>query len=520
MISCLKLEQPGGWRLAGLGAIFLLALAPGAILLGAGGGGPDADWGAQLRGPFGTALGRSLAVALGSTALSLAVGLPAGLLAGLYDFPARRLLLAVLALPLLVPTFIQSIGLSLASGTLGTAWGQVLAGLGGTVLVFSFFGVPLVLFGTLAAIRGVARSQADAVRLAGGEWHLVARVAREVLPAASLTAALAGVLTLSDPGPGQILGHAGAAAEILVSFAARYDFGLAARQCLLLAGVVLVIALPVALRLAPRLATALLARDATPVARVRLTFPVIAGPITLGTIAAVTLVLPLAGFARPLQGGFPLGRVGEEIARTGGPTMLFAGTAAVLATVLGTTAALCAGRSPRLRIVLLVGLVVVLSLPPSLPALGLMQLATAGNATLDPILRSWLTVGLAQATRLFPIVALFALRSLGTSSPSWTSAAALHGLSLPTFVGRILGPWLAPAVVSAAMLVGLLATAEVGSVLLLHPPGMSSLPLAIFTIMANAPEALVGGLCLAYVGAAALLLGLGRTLLATYPRNS
>jgi ABC-type spermidine/putrescine transport system permease subunit II len=149
-----------------------------------------------------------------------------------------------------------------------------------------------------------------------------------------------------------------------------------------------------------------------------------------------------------------------------------------------------------------------------------MQLATAGNATLDPILRSWLTVGLAQATRLFPIVALFALRSLGTSSPSWTSAAALHGLSLPTFVGRILGPWLAPAVVSAAMLVGLLATAEVGSVLLLHPPGMSSLPLAIFTIMANAPEALVGGLCLAYVGAAALLLGLGRTLLATYPRNS
>ena len=36
-------------------------------------------------------------------------------------------------------------------------------------------------------------------------------------------------------------------------------------------------------------------------------------------------------------------------------------------------------------------------------------------------------------------------------------------------------------------------------VLLLHPPGHGSLPLAVFTIMANAPEALVAMLCLFYV---------------------
>ena len=46
-------------------------------------------------------------------------------------------------------------------------------------------------------------------------------------------------------------------------------------------------------------------------------------------------------------------------------------------------------------------------------------------------------------------------------------------------------PFPAPAVAA------LLATVEVGTVLLLHPPGHGSLPLAVFTVMANAPEALV-----------------------------
>jgi ABC-type spermidine/putrescine transport system permease subunit II len=54
--------------------------------------------------------------------------------------------------------------------------------------------------------------------------------------------------------------------------------------------------------------------------------------------------------------------------------------------------------------------------------------------------------------------------------------------------------------------------ADVTTVLLVHPPGQSSLPLTIFTIMANAPQALVAALCLIYVFAAAILLTLFLTL--------
>ena len=67
---------------------------------------------------------------------------------------------------------------------------------------------------------------------------------------------------------------------------------------------------------------------------------------------------------------------------------------------------------------------------------------------------------------------------------------------------------MSPGLGLSVLLVGLLATADVGTVLLLQPPGETSFPLAIFTIMANAPESLVASLCLLYVLVAGGLLTL------------
>ena len=107
----------------------------------------------------------------------------------------------------------------------------------------------------------LSKGQVDAVRLAGGEWVLVQYASRSARGVAALAAMLAGVVALSDPGPGQILGYPGVATQVLTSFSALYDFGLAARQALALAGIVLLITLPLAWLAAPRLASGLLARD-------------------------------------------------------------------------------------------------------------------------------------------------------------------------------------------------------------------------------------------------------------------
>jgi len=174
---------------------------------------------------------------------------------------------------------------------------------------------------------------------------------------------------------------------------------------------------------------------------------------------------------------------------------------------MGLLLALCVGRDARLRAVAVGACLAVFCLPPAFGALGIVQLATNAPAWADPVLRSHVTVCLGLGLRFVPVAAVIALQAWGSTSPSWALAADVHGVPLATYLRRVLLPLLLPAIGVAMLLVALLATADVGTVLLLHPAGQASLPLAIFTVMANAPESLVAALCLIYVASAGGLLG-------------
>jgi iron(III) transport system permease protein len=216
--------------------------------------------------------------------------------------------------------------------------------------------------------------------------------------------------------------------------------------------------------------------------------------------------VPLLGLTLPLAGGEALSRAWGALSRTVGNTLLYAAGAGASAATLGLLLAFCAGRNDRLRTVCIGISLALFSLPPALTALGLVQLAATAPAWADPFLRSRLTVCEALGVRFFPVAAVLGLRAWGSTSATWALAAAVHGVSLMTYLRRVVLPLLLPAGAVAMLLVALLATADVSTVLLLHPPGESSLPLAIFTVMANAPESLVASLCLVYVATAAGLL--------------
>lgn len=111
MISCLILEHSGVWRILGIVALFLVAILPATPLL----------WGALQSMVAGTllidtafvaALQTSAVMALLVVITSFLVGLPTGVLAALSEFPGRRLLLVLVTLPLLVPSFLWAIGRS------------------------------------------------------------------------------------------------------------------------------------------------------------------------------------------------------------------------------------------------------------------------------------------------------------------------------------------------------------------------------------------------------------------------
>lgn len=499
MSSCLWLERPAAWRPVALAILFTLVTAP-AWPLGwhaLTGNGPS-----DLGEPFWTAMRNSLEIAIYVAALALAVGLPAGLLVALYEFPGRRFFLAAVTVPLLVPSILWAIGWSTLAGQLGPTATVWMNGRFGCCLVFLSNAVPLVLWITYAATMSVAGTQVEAARLAGGESTVIQYTGRYVAVTAMLAAVLAGILTLSDPGPGQILGRRTAASEVLTSFSSLYDYGLAAWQCLVLTLAVLVFIIPLVILAAGRLSSQILAHQVRPLQRIPAGRFAPAIRAAFVGIAFLLLVAPLSGLLLPLRGGVDLTRAWREVVRTGPNTLIYAVGTGVVASGLGFVAALCVGRSSRARAVVLGACLALFALPPSLGALGVVQTATSAPPWLDWLTRSRLTVCVEMGLRFFPIATIIALRSSGSLSSTWTQAAALHGVPTTKYLTRVVVSHVLPALTAALLLIGLLATADVSSVLLLHPPGEGSLPLAIFTVMANAPESLVASLCLVYVALA------------------
>jgi len=478
---------------------------------------------------FGKSVLSTLWLGAGVFVLSLLMGLPLGLLAALYRFPGRRPLLLFQVLPLLLPSFLPCIGWTnlaaqtpQAPGFFGEAglltslltWLPTPNGFAGCVFVLGLQAVPLPLFATWAACQNLTASQIDAARLHGGEKAVVGLSARACVPVAVLAALLGGILSLSDPGAPLIFGARSVAMEIRTSFSALFDYELAGRQCLLLAGLVLLLAGPVLLVGLRSLATAVLARQTRPVLphphRV-LSWLAFSG---LFLSLMIGVMLPTLGLCLPVAQNPMFARASQKVAATASATLIFTGGAGIIAVVLATVIALAVTFSEArlfekaglLRLTTLAVLLALLALPPALAAIGVSRVATYAPPQLDWLTRSGLTVALVLGLRFLPVATIGMMRAAGSMSPSWIDAGRVHGVAPSRMLCRVVLPSLTPAIIVSLLLVMVLAAADITSTHLLQPPGRQSLPVAIFTVMANSPEGLVASLCLLHLLCVVLLL--------------
>lgn len=505
MISCLILERPGRWRTIGLIAALSLCAAPVLPLL-IQAGFEFGTLGSIFTDAFVRSLFNSFIIAILVAIVSYAVGLPLGVVPAVFRLRGHKALMAFLALPLLLPSFLVAIGWSSLAAKAGESVHSFINGRGGCVLVFSATGVPLAMLTAYIACTSLTGSQLDAARLSGGARSVLRYVYRYASTPTLLAAVLAGVLSMSDPGPGQIFGVLTAGSEILTSVAALYDFALAGQQCLVLGLFVLLIAGPLIWVAAPSFTSAVLARQTRQTHRMKHSRIELVGLFGLVVTLLVLLIGPLFGLFLPLGNGAENTRAVDELRRTGWNTALYALVAGSLCMCLALSIAFFVGRESRAMRLAVVILAVIFVVPPSLGALGILQAKSFLPGQLDPLVNSRLIVAGMLALRFVPVAAVVMLRSWGSMSQTWALAAAIHGVPLTRYVGRVLAPSLMGSMVMGGLLVGLLATSDIVSVLLLHPPGEATLPLAIFTVMANAPESLVASLCLLYVAVAGVLL--------------
>ncbi|MBI3465824.1 MAG: ABC transporter permease subunit [Planctomycetes bacterium] len=468
---------------------------------------------------FADALWRTLFLGAGVSVISLLIGLPLGLLAALYRFPGRWPLVLFQAMPLLLPSFLPCIGWSNLGATQWLSWLPAPSGLAGCMFVLSFQAAPLPFFAAWLACRNLTASQIDAARLHGGERTVLDLTARACAPVTMLAALLAGILSLSDPGAPLIFGSRSVAVEILTSFSALFDYELAGRQCLVLAGLVLALTAPVLIVGLRWLASAVFARQTRPAAAYPhdvLRWVAMSG---LLAVLVVDMVFPTLGLCLPVAQNPMLQRALQKVAATAGTTLVFTGGAGVTAVVLATVMALAAGANQPRRLTALAVLLTLLAMPPALAAIGVSRVATDAPPQLDWLTRSQLTVALVLGLRFLPIATIAIMRAVGSLSPSWLDVARIHGVASVRLLGWVIVPMLTPAIVVSVLLVMVLSAADITTTHLLEPPGKQSLPVAIFTVMSNTPEGLVASLCLLYLLCVVALLTAASQLLRWWPRR-
>ena len=335
---------------------------------------------------FEHALANSVIVAVLVALGAFALGLPIGVLNAHYDYRCRRLLLTLALLPLLAPSFLWPLGWRWLLEHRGRSLLPLLSGYSGCVLMFLPGAATLVLFTAAAATAMLSRSQVEAVRLAGGEGTLFRLACRHAAVPAALAAVLAGILTLSDPSAGFAVGLRLASSEILISFAAFYDYALAGRQCLTLALLVLTAALPIAWLAAPCLvaersrgscsrpsAASILAWGEWPARPFRTGPDADAAALVGVDLAAAALERCGTCRQRPFSHGH------EYLVVCCGRGFFAAG--------LGLAAAFFAGREERLRRLALGVSLTLFALPPMLLALGVAHGVAQMPAWTDPVLR-------------------------------------------------------------------------------------------------------------------------------------
>ena len=107
---------------------------------------------------------------------------------------------------------------------------------------------------------------------------------------------------------------------------------------------------------------------------------------------------------------------------------------------------------------------------------------------------------LAYLARFLPVAVLALAASARTVPVSHEEAAAASGAGWLRTIGRIVVPQMRLSIVGAWLMAFVLAFGELGVSILVAPPGEATLPIRIYTILANAPSSSVAILALLQAG--------------------
>ncbi|MFN8203893.1 MAG: iron ABC transporter permease [Solirubrobacteraceae bacterium] len=416
-----------------------------------------------------------------TTAAAIAIGVPAAWLVTRTDLPGRRVWTVLLALPLVIPSYVLALALIAVSGRGGLLGIPSITGFWGALAALSLATYPYVFLLCSAALR---RSDASLEEAARGLGSTPAQVLRRVTlpalrPAIGASGLLVALYTLSDFGVVSLMRFDALTRAIFLQYRSLFDRTPAAVLGLVLVAltaVVLVLEARASGRARQARVSPGAARPARRVALGRWRAPAVA---FCAAVVGAALVLPVVIVVwwalRAPSFDAALSSLWEPALRT----LLAAGLAATAVTLAALPVALLAVRHRTGWTRLLErGAYISNALPGVVVALSLVFFA----ARYTPALYGGLLVLIvAYVVRFFP-QSLTAVRgSLQRVDPRLEEAARGLGHRPVSVLARVTVPLVAPGMLAGAALVFVSTMKELPATLILRPIGFDTLATEVWT---------------------------------------
>lgn len=425
---------------------------------------------------------------IGTSMLATAIGAPLGVALARVTMPLKGMVRLLLAAPILVPPYI----VALAWTYLVTSdWAHTLAG---AILVLSLVFYPLSMLATEVALRRIDGRLEEAALVHASPQLVLRRITFPLAAPSVIAAALIiFVLTVSEFGVPGLLRVRVYTTEVFTAFAALYDFGRAvvvALPLLLLCVFIAAVAVGVA---GDRLVSTGRGSDNRPPLLDRWQRLAVVAALGIVTIA---LGVPLIVLGREALGADSVEAVvvgsGEAIANS----LIFATVGATvvvgLAILLGYFRARAHGRIGQLADVVMVA---AFAVPSTIVGVGLIGMWNRPGF-LGTFYGTDVMFILGYLARFVPVAALAIAASMRTVPVSHEEAAAASGAGWIRTMTRIVIPQIRVGLLTAWVIAFVLAFGELGVSILIAPAGEATLPIRIYTLIANSPPSHVAALAL------------------------
>lgn len=448
----------------------------------------------------------SLSVAAGAALFALLLGVPFALLVGKTTLPGRGLFGVLCMIPMLIPPFVHAIVWSRLHEAIARLSGVKIHSVWGAIWVLGLAYYPFVALLTLSGLRSLDRSQEEAALLSHDRGRVLRRVALPLIAPHILTGTIfVFVFSLMDFGVPDILRVSVYPVEIFVQFSAFYDQGAAA----LLSLPLIVVALTLML-LQRRLMGGRAYVSPSVGVSGAVTYSLRAGRVPgimfCLTVLGLSIGVPLATLIK--EAG-PLSNYLRMLTSSADQLLLslvLAAAAALVTVVLAAVLAYLMLRSTGWRSrVVGTGVFIPFVVPATSMGVGLIEFWN--RSLLDTVYSTPLIIVIGYLARFLPFAVVAVHAGIKQIDRRLEEVAGLAVASWTRVVRKIVVPMLWPSLLSGFFIVFILSLGELGTTLLVIPPGSETLPIKIYNLMHYGAEQLVAALCLIMTSAIMLAAG-------------